>query len=217
MRAVQCHGPARVWWVPLDGRDPAADWSALSLDEHQRARSFVFDLDRQRHVASHAALREVLARHLGRHPVSLRFVAGPNGKPRLAEPDRPHFNLSHSQGGALIALSAGPEVGVDLEAARDMDDVAALAARVFTPAEQAQWARTPKPLRSRAFLSGWTRKEACLKAIGSGLSVEPATFEAGLDPFDRTVRMGNPGWPADVEVQSLDLGPDWLGAVAWVR
>lgn len=217
MRVVHCQGPAQVWWVSLDGRNPAADASAVSLDEQQRARSFVVDLDRQRHVASHAALRDVLARHLGCEPLSLRFAAGPHGKPRIADPTRPHFNLSHSQGGALIALSAGPEVGVDLEAARDLDDAAVLAARVFTPAEQEEWLRTPEPLRSRAFLSGWTRKEACLKAIGSGLSVEPATFEAGLDPCNRMVRMGAPGWPAHVEVHSLDLGPDWLGAVAWVR
>lgn len=217
MEAVRCHGPAHLWWASLDHRNTAADWSALSPDEQQRARTFVFDLDRQRHVAAHASLRDILAKRLGQAPSSLRFAAGPHGKPRLAaERTCPHFNLSHSDGGALVAISAGPEVGVDLERERDLDDAALLAARVFTPAEQTEWARTPEPLRSRAFLTGWTRKEACLKAIGSGLSVEPATFEAGLDPCDRMVRMGAPGWPALVEVHSLDLGTGWVGAVAWV-
>jgi len=34
--------------------------------------------------------------------------------------------------------------------------------------------------RSRAFLVGWTRKEACLKAVGAGLLLDTRTFEAGL-------------------------------------
>jgi 4'-phosphopantetheinyl transferase len=213
--AAYC-GPARIWQIHLDGRDAAADRQLLSKEELASADRLAFDLDRGRYLAAHAQLRHVLARQLGCEPGALRFASGSHGKPMLDPPSEFRFNLSHSQGRALIGLSSGPEIGIDLEQLREIPHAADLAARVFTLRECDDWSRVPAGRQMHSFLSGWTRKEACLKAIGSGLSVDPQVFDAGLDATARTVHLQAPGWPGRVAVRSLDLGPGWIGAIAWV-
>lgn len=213
--AASC-GPVRIWQLHLDGRDAAADRQMLSTEELARADRLAFDVDRRRFLAAHAQLRQILAHQLRCDPGELRFAAGRNGKPQLDPPSEFRFNLSHSEGRALVGLSAGPEIGLDLEQLREIPHVADLASRVFGPNELDDWARAPPAIQGQRFLRGWTRKEACLKAIGSGLSVPPQAFEAGVDANGRTVHLESHGWRARVEVQSLDPGRGWIGAVAWV-
>src|SRR5208283_1867763 len=47
----------------------------------------------------------------------------------------------------------------------------------FTSAERAQFAALEEPVRASAFLRGWTRKEAILKARGVGLAGLAASYE----------------------------------------
>ena len=55
------------------------------------------------------------------------------------------------------------EVGVDVEREREIEDAEAIAERCFSPAER-------DACRALGFLYCWTRKEAFVKALGSGLS-----------------------------------------------
>ncbi len=102
---------------------------------------------------AHALLERVLG-------FSPTFGYGPHGKPFLKE--GPHFNLSHTKGLVVCAISQQP-VGVDVEL-RDRRVRPGLLQRYFTPEEQA-YATTPQ-----RFLELWTRKEAFLKRSGEGLS-----------------------------------------------
>src|SRR5205085_12445924 len=101
------------------------------------------------------------------------------GKPWLADEAGWAFSLSHCGDVAAIAVTQQGAIGVDLEVERDMPDALALAALNFTPSECEQLRALPGSERDAAFLRCWTRKEACLKAIGSGLSIAPCSFEAG--------------------------------------
>jgi len=152
----------------------------LDASERDRALRFVFERDRRRFVAAHAYLRVVLGRALGRPADSLRFETGPHGKPHLADsPLDARFNLSHSGERALIALAAGREVGIDVEARRQVN-VLELATRFFAPAETAMLRALPTEEQHAAFLRCWTRKEAFIKAIGDGLSFPLDHFEVSL-------------------------------------
>ncbi|SCK42137.1 4'-phosphopantetheinyl transferase [Variovorax sp. HW608] len=206
-------GPALLWRVDLD--TPPADTGCLSQAERERAGRFVFARDRERFVAAHVALRQLLSSHTGIAASELEFVQGEAGKPSLIRPAGLQFNLSHSKSVALIAIgTAGAEIGVDVEVLRSMPDADAMAASYFTEAEQRALAALPPARRERAFLACWTRKEACLKAIGLGLGVDTRSFEAGVDERDREVRIPVCGDTADLSVSTFDGGEGVVCAIA---
>lgn len=178
---VCCDGVA-LWLAGLEHWPSEQAQAGLSPRERERGERFRLDRDRRRYVAAHVALRDRLARHLGCSPVELRFDTGPRGKPYLANPAWAswHFNLSHSVDVALIALCKDGEVGVDLEVMRSIEDAHDLAMTVFGPQEQAELLRADGSVRDRLFLQGWTRKEACLKALGEGFNLNARSFEVGL-------------------------------------
>jgi 4'-phosphopantetheinyl transferase len=171
-----------VWRVDLDLVDPARiPPLALCAFEQARATRFRFDRDAARYRAAHWGLRLALAAELRLDARQIRLRADADGKPHVDSDGRAGFNLSHSAGVAVVAVCAdGDDVGVDVECRRPLEDVDALAARHLTAAERRHWQALPAADRGPAFLLAWTRKEAALKSIGKGLSVEPARVEAGL-------------------------------------
>ncbi len=203
----------RVWVMDLD-RAPAAGAELLSASERARAERFAFERDRRRYVTAHVALRQVLAEEAGLAR-SEEFTIGTHGKPCLQGKHRVAFNLSHSAQWAAIAIAPGGEVGIDIEVPRAIDDLDDLARSHFTPSEQAELMEANEPsARVLSFFRGWTRKEACLKAIGSGLSIEPASFTAGLAPARSHVEVGTAAGLRCVDVVSFETGADILAALA---
>jgi 4'-phosphopantetheinyl transferase len=129
-------------------------------------------------------LRQLLAAVLGTAPVELQFAAGTHGKPALAgkfAASGLHFNLSHSDAFGLAGWAWQREIGVDVEAWRQMNDAAALVRRYFSQAEIAAWEAVPPAQRSEAFFNIWTRKEAYVKAVGRGLGLALDSFDVSLE------------------------------------
>jgi len=203
-----------LWLIDLDADPGSWDGALLSNGERERAQRFRFEVHARRYRASHIALRLILAQATGTHPAALQFTEGLHGKPRLTDTAGPRFNMSHSAGWALVGLCPGHAIGVDIELITPMDDAAALAARNFTATENLHFRHTPPDQRLEAFFRGWTRKEACLKALGSGLSIEPHTFEAGLGKHEQATFITVQGQPCAMHVASLDLPMPGLAAVA---
>jgi 4'-phosphopantetheinyl transferase len=204
-----------LWRIGLD----AAAADVLSEDERGRAGRFRFERDRRHFAAARGALREILAGYLGEPPERLRFGQSVHGKPVLAWPaaSSVRFNVSHSDALALIAVSRGREVGVDVEALRPLPDADALAQRFFSAAERADLARLTEARRHQAFFSCWTRKEAYLKAIGCGLLQPLDAFDVSVAPEDVDCRLRVPDQPAEAwhwRLLSLDAGPGYAAAVA---
>ena len=107
-----------------------------------------------------------------------------HGKPELGPPWKAcglEFNVSHSHELAVYAFTRGSQIGVDVECIRPMPNAAALLERFFSPEEVQQWQQMPAERQLRAFFQGWTRKEAWLKAVGSGLSFPLNQFCVTLD------------------------------------
>lgn len=171
---------AELWLVKLARYAEDADFSMLSNDEQARASRFVLPLDRLHYLTAHRALRETLSNCTGILPNALKFTVGPHGKPALADVKHCHFNLSHSAGLALIGVSREAEIGVDIEVLDQRNNINAMADMVLTQPEQLALQRLPASEQQRAFLTCWTRKEACLKALGTGLTVSPNCIEVGI-------------------------------------
>ncbi len=154
----------------------------LAADERERAALYRFDADRQRFAVTRAVLRLVLADAGLGPPECLTIVAGPHGKPELAQQAGLRFNVSHSGDLALVAVAEAHEVGVDVEQVRARADLHAVAARFFAPAEAAALAALDGDALTAAFHRCWVRKEACVKATGRGLRTAFDTFVVGVAP-----------------------------------
>lgn len=167
-----------VWAVPLDRVSVAESSLAgvLSAAELARADGFLVDRPRRVFTATRFALRSILGRYLGVAPGDVPLVVGPRGKPQLANGDL-RFNAAHSGDLAVIVVTRGCEVGVDVEQVRPVERAAELAVRFFHRQEQAAVLAVDTAESSRALLSIWTRKEAVLKAVGSGIVHPLSTFD----------------------------------------
>ncbi|MFC7615756.1 acyl-CoA dehydrogenase family protein [Actinokineospora soli] len=116
-----------VWHIRLDG----AGWPHV-LDAAERGRA----ARDHRYAVAHGVTRTVLAAYLGCAPADLRWTRGKHGKPEFTGArGRWRWNLSHSAGHALLAVSVTAPVGVDIERVRPDLGPVALAAR-FLPARR---------------------------------------------------------------------------------
>ncbi|QHE85930.1 4'-phosphopantetheinyl transferase family protein [Hydrogenophaga sp. BPS33] len=195
-----------LWLVDLGaGLDNAMRTPQLDANELAKAARFRFERDARRYRISHQALRSVLGDHVGRPAAALAFTEGAFGKPRLVGAGMPHFNMSHSGDWALIGVCDAVPIGVDIEVMQPMDDLQALARRNFSAREFAAFEATASTTQLDAFLRCWTRKEACLKALGSGLSIEPHVFEAGLGTESMSTFIDVDGRPCRMKVEHIDL------------
>ncbi|MFD7660454.1 4'-phosphopantetheinyl transferase family protein [Actinosynnema sp. NPDC059797] len=174
-------GAVDVWRVPLpgDARAAAACLPLLPADERDRATRLGTARLRHDHVVAHGALRDVLSRYLDRSAPRIALVRGALGRPELGTGEL-SFNLSHTDGCAVIAVAAAGPVGVDVEALRAFPDGVAMARRFFTRAEADRLGRLGEPARSELFLRTWTCKESYLKAVGCGLSGSLASVDVDL-------------------------------------
>lgn len=171
-----------VWRVRMDHACFEPE-QVLSDDEKERAGRFYFDSDRHRFSVARGALRAILGGYLGMEPKRVKFDYGAQGKPFLADAASPiRFNLSHSRDCALVAVSCGRDVGVDVEFVRALAGGGQIPERFFSSREAEALRALPEPLRERAFFVCWTRKEAYIKARGGGLSIPLDGFEVSVDP-----------------------------------
>lgn len=178
-------GEIHVWRINLDVDDRLADSMMLSDDERERARRFHFDNDRNRYVTARLSLRKILAGYLDISPGDIRFSYNQYGKPMLDRHKHGkavRFNVSHSASVALIAVTRDREIGIDVEHVNNKLATMEAAASFFSPDEISVLNGLPVELKTAAFFSGWTRKEACLKAMGMGLSYPAQQLTVSMIP-----------------------------------
>ncbi|HMR63550.1 MAG TPA: 4'-phosphopantetheinyl transferase superfamily protein [Anaerolineae bacterium] len=207
-----------VWCAVLDQPDYIVTRLAqlLSIDEQARASRFVFEKDRRHFTVGRGILRQILARYLPVAPAYLRFNYSPYGKPALDESFQLSFNLSHSHGLAVYAVTRRRKVGIDLERVRPLEDMTGLARRFFSPAEFEALSSLSALDEPVGFFSAWTRKEAYVKAVGSGLSHPLHEFDVSLTP-DRPAELlyvkNDPGASKRWSLASLQPALGYIGAL----
>ncbi len=208
-----------LWQVDLDHAplNGAAEWLAPS--EHERAGRFVFERDARRYRAAHVALRRLLSDRFGLAPRA-ELATGAHGKPMLPAGLHGGFNLSHSGPVALLAVGDHEGLGIDVECLGPRHDELAVAQQSFSESELAELHAAPASDLAHVFLRGWTRKEACLKAVGIGLGLAAiggttlASIQVGLAPLAKKLVVGSGLHAVPVTVVSIDVAPGIVAAVA---
>jgi 4'-phosphopantetheinyl transferase len=214
-------GELLVFSASLELNDSRLAELALSLSEDERARAvrLRFDRDRRRFIAGRGLLRELLGWLLRVEASQLAFGYTARGKPVLAAPASGHalhFNVAHADSLALYAVAWEHEVGIDIERLRPIMGADAIAERFFSDREFAQWRSVSSRQQIEAFFNCWTRKEACLKATGDGISESLDQVEVSLIPGQPVRLLRIPCDPRAATrwlLRSLSLG-GYLGAVA---
>lgn len=213
-------GEVHVWRVELEQPEDVLGSfrSTLESDELQRAGRFHFEKDRKHFLVARGFLRAVLGRYLNAKAGALKFSYSGYGKPGLNGEHKNsslRFNMSHSRGMALLALTEDKQIGVDVEFMRADFASEEIAQRFFSRCEVESFNALPKEDQVAAFFRCWTRKEAFIKATGLGLS-QP------LDEFDVTLAAGDPAALLRCKdddasrwfLSDLEVGEDYAAALA---
>ena len=179
-----------------DGEAARAAIAVLSADERERAQRFILPRHRLQFVERRAALRRLLGERLGIAAARVRLSTAIDGKPSLAAPlDRSGvtFNQSHCGDLSVYAFASRTDVGIDVEAIRVIEDADHVASIAFSKREYETYERLPPSDKPIGFLNCWTRKEAFVKAVGSGLSHALDGFDVSLMPNEppRLLRLGS--------------------------
>ena len=152
----------------------------LSEEEQVRCRQYPLPGPRRRFALCRAALRAIICRQLNCGNERLSFGSSDHGKPFALVDRAPaaiSFNLSHSGGHGLIAIVPHGRLGVDVEERVPRRDFDELSEAVFGPHEQSALARVGGRDRARLFFRLWTIKEALIKALGLGFTLDVSQFE----------------------------------------
>jgi len=176
----------RIWAISLAKPPTEANelFGDLTLDEQTRADRYKVATARLQFVITRGLLRRLLGRQIGVAPreVPITYIGG--GKPVLAVRDENlHFNVTHTDSLALIALAHRP-VGIDIERVRPVTEPGNLVRRFFSAVERETFLALPSSLWPAGFFRGWTSKEAVIKAAGLSVAV--------LDEFDVELHPARP-------------------------
>ena len=197
----------------------------LNAEESIRAERFLVLSAREEYVAGRSLLRRLLGAAVGKTPGSVVLGSGSHGKPYLLEGSGLEFNVSHSKGVILIAVSRAGAVGVDVEFVDPSmlagGELLEIADGALLPQEafQIQQASSERE-KLLTFYRFWTRKEAVAKADGRGIgvSLEYSLVEAeGRNGCWVTLREAAEDGRARYFVSSPRVGADHLAAVATLQ
>ena len=205
-------GAVHVWHLLAGKANLPQAHALLTPEEQARAARIRAGAPRHEFTVARAALRLLLGATLGEAPLQLHFQLGEHGKPSLAQ-GAVDFNVTHSGGCILIAISRAGAVGIDVEPLDRKVEAMELAAAHFHPEEvTAIAAETDEARRLALFFRCWTRKEAVVKADGRALQISLDEFcVLGDAPCNPVALPGRtPMW-----VQDIDAGPGYIAALAF--
>ncbi len=198
----QRHRWGDIWLIHVPSQSSDNNTITLPATVADRAKRFVHTSDAKRYVQAHQALHSVLAQQYPGRAWASHWRIEAHGKPQLQ--GGPAINLSRRGDWAAFIIGApDASLGIDIEPLHEMSDAKALAASHFTAAERVQLEQSPPRELSSAFLRVWTRKEAAVKAAGTGLSLEPSSFHVdSITPLAVcTLEGASQRW--QIEVESL--------------
>ncbi|SAK54064.1 4'-phosphopantetheinyl transferase [Caballeronia pedi] len=211
-------GDVRVWRIDIDFAMPldSPAYAVMNASERARAARFLRHADAARFGSVRCALRYVLAAETGIDAASLVLDADERGRPFLAHPNAPDFNVSHSGDHGLIAVSLARRVGVDIEEARATFHWRELAPAVLAGIDREEIeAMTDEAAQSRAFFDCWTVKEAVLKAHGDGIGGGAITM-SGFSVLPRAgIRYALTREASAFDALALDAPSGYAAALAW--
>jgi len=226
------HGEVQLHLLDLGRpvRPPSAssadDVDLAVLDDAERARAarFLNPEARWRYVRLRTGLRRLLGGYLNLHPARVPIELSQTGKPRLGLPGhlaQIGFSFSYAGRYSLLAFVRGRQVGVDFEQVQEKPGLDEVAARFFASQEQVALRRLAHELAPtealRAFYRTWTRREAVLKALGTGLTAPPGDVRVSVGAESGAWLLGarSPDLPVPTWLtRDVQVDPGYCAALA---
>jgi 4'-phosphopantetheinyl transferase len=198
---------------------PDASLEAVLIpEERARVARFRRAEDRRRYLIGRGLVRGQLGQTLGVAPNEVQLRFGDQGKPFVS--GGPSFNLSHSGDFVLVGITEHGRFGLDIEQHSTRPDIAALMRRCFSDWEIERVSKLDAAECRNAFFRIWARKEALLKALGGGLSIELKSVSIDHAPMTENALRDLTLPDEDVHewtVLPLEVGTRAAAAVAWDR
>ena len=157
--------------------------------------------------------RQILSRYINKDPDEILFTRTQWGKPELQDDHGIFFNLSHTQGFTVLAVTNCPGIGIDIEKILPIDAKTGLAKTCFSAREFQQMEQVPSEKWEPVFYDYWTRKESVVKAQGKGLFAGLQSFSVSLSKTWTKVKLEQQAW----YLKPLTLPWPWVGAVTAER
>ena len=194
------NGSIHIWRLDLRLITSELRREALAcMSQAERERAEKFKRGKEEYIACRWLLRQVLAIYTGVATHELQIQRSEKGKPYLARSNI-QFSLSHSNHWAILAVSEGQAIGIDVETIQAQRDITGIAQHYYHPAELAALLRLSGGAQQDYFYRLWTLKEAFFKALGSGIS-------AGLDKIAFTMNEQHISAVIDAALETS--GTDW--------
>ena len=213
-------GEVHIWKFLLNQSDTLSHnlFRYLAADERVRSDQFRYPELRERYISGRGLLRLITGRYLNKHPRSLAFTYGSNGKPMLEGEisQTLSFNQSHSHYLITFAFICYGPVGIDVEYLHTVPRVERLAQRFYSQGEYEHIRSLEPEKQESAFLRAWTRKEAYLKATGDGLIFPLSQVEVSLGENDVPRLLKVPGGQESTWcLEAFQPEPGYIGAVVY--
>ncbi len=139
------------------------------LPKEMIKKSLVLPAHRQlQFLTARILLAELLHHYLGIEKLP-QIKTGKNGRPHFESPDLPDFNISHSGGYIMVALSQFCHIGIDIEKSRPRSKLLALAEYSFSPKEYRYLCKLDTEKQKQLFWQLWTIRESMLKLVSKGV------------------------------------------------
>ncbi|WP_052761048.1 4'-phosphopantetheinyl transferase family protein [Sedimenticola thiotaurini] len=188
---------------------PGLDLSPLlSGDERRRQAKLLNRHDRILFGNARGVLRQILSGYTNTPPADIPLCYGEKGKPRLPSScGEIQFNLSHAGSMALLVVSTGVPVGIDLEPLAQRKNLRRIARKVFAPELFQQIDSLSEADFNGAFYRHWTALEAQVKAVGTGVFTPTET--SGTLPYINFEPQS--GWCAAIAADgTLPAARNWV-------
>jgi 4'-phosphopantetheinyl transferase len=141
--------------------------------------------------------RTVLSKYVDIAPRDWRFAVNEYGRPSIAAEHTDargiEFNLSHTDGLVVMAVTRGRAIGVDVENVRTREVDIDIVDRYFAAEEVAALRALPREKQKQRFFECWTLKESYIKARGLGLSIPLERFAFDLEDAQQIRLTIDPG------------------------
>jgi len=193
----------------------------LSADEARRVKRMCFEKDRRRWIVARGLLRSLLGQYLAIEPSGLEFCYNSHGKPFVEHPATGstfQFNLSHSENLAAYAFVHSRPLGIDVQYTRRQPkvDFEKMARYQFSQHEYQALCALRRDVQEQAFYQCWTRKEAYLKARGTGMSLPLHQFDVAFLPGEPAALLASREDVNEVarwSFKKVTFGADYAGAL----
>jgi 4'-phosphopantetheinyl transferase len=153
----------------------------LSADETIKQQRYKFSHDRHDALITRAFVRDLLSYYADIAPNDWRFDKGEKDKPEIVNPPLPlRFNISHTKGLIICAVTLEDDIGCDVENTTRSNDLLAIANRYFSAIETKELFSLTKEQQQHRFFDYWTLKESYIKAWGLGLAIPLKDFSFNI-------------------------------------